>query len=364
MWIDVTPPMPGARGRQLGIGCVGAGFIMRDCHLVAYERAGFRVVGIAARRLEQAEEVARARGVTRAYRTLDELLADGDVEVIDIAVPPDQQGEVVRRVLAQPRIRGILAQKPLGVNLGEAREIVSACAAAGVRLAVNQNMRFDHSIVACRQLLDAGALGEPVLATIDMRAIPHWMPWQERLGWVTLRIMSIHHLDAFRYLFGDPQRIFTSIRPDPRTTFPHEDGICLSILEYDNGLRAMTCDDVWAGPAKEGAASDLGVNWRVEGTRGMARGTIGWPGYPERVPSTIDYTTTTGPDAGKWIQPRWEEAWFPDAFVGPMAELLRAIEEDREPTISGRDNLGTMALVETAYRSAREHRAVALSEME
>ena len=41
-------------------------------------------------------------------------------------------------------------------------------------------------------------------------AIPHWMPWQQRLGWVTLRIMSIHHLDTFRYWFGNPVRVFAS----------------------------------------------------------------------------------------------------------------------------------------------------------
>src|ERR1043165_953844 len=98
-------------------------------------------------------------------------------------------------------------------------------------------MRLDHSVRACRELLQRKLLGEPVLATIDMRAIPHWMPWQQRLGWVTLRIMSIHHLDAFRYLFGDPRQVFASIRPDPRTAkqFAHEDGICLYILEYDSG---------------------------------------------------------------------------------------------------------------------------------
>lgn len=210
---------------------------------------------------------------------------------------------------------------------------------------------------ACRSLLDRGDLGEPVLATIDMRAIPHWMPWQERLGWVTLRIMSIHHLDAFRYLFGDPVRVFASVRPDPRTEnkFAHEDGICLYILEYANGLRAMGCDDVWAGPAREGAAADIGIRWRIEGTTGMARGTIGWPSYPERTPRTLDYTTTR---EAIWHQPRWDEVWFPDAFVGPMADLLCALEEHRESTISGADNLKTMALVDACYLSAREHRAI------
>jgi predicted dehydrogenase len=55
-------------------------------------------------------------------------------------------------------------------------------------------MRYDQSIRALKCLLDRGELGTPVLATIEMRAIPHWMPWQQRQGWVTLRIMSIHHL--------------------------------------------------------------------------------------------------------------------------------------------------------------------------
>jgi predicted dehydrogenase len=219
-------------------------------------------------------------------------------------------------------------------------------------------MRYDQSVRACKTLLELGELGDPVLATIDMRAIPHWAPWQQRQGWVTLRIMSIHHLDTFRYWFGDPERVLASVRPDPRTSalFPHEDGICLYILEYASGMRAASWDDVWTGPAREGAAADTGIRWRVEGTSGAARGTIGWPEYPKRVPSTLDFTSTRrGP---RWFSPRWQEVWFPDAFLGPMAELLRAIEDNRQPALSGRDNLQTMALVEACYLAAREHRAV------
>ena len=141
----------------------------------------------------------------------------------------------------------------------------------------------------------------------------------------------------------------------------HEDGICLYILEYASGLRAMSCDDVWSGPTKEGAAADIGINYRIEGTTGMARGTIGWPSYPARVPSTLDYTTTA---SATWHQPRWNEVWFPDAFVGPMAQLLCALEEEMEPEISGEDNLHTMALVEACYQSAREHRAVEVAEIQ
>ena len=132
------------------------------------------------------------------------------------------------------------------------------------------------------------------------------------------------------------------------------------ILEYASGARATAWDDVWSGPAREGAAADLGIRWRVEGTFGLARGTIGWPEYPRHVPSTLDYSTVA--DQGAWHSPRWPEAWFPEAFSGPMAELLCALESGRSPAISGDDNLRTMALVEACYRSAAEHRAVSLSE--
>jgi predicted dehydrogenase len=321
-------------------------------------------VAIASRRADRASEVAARHRIPRVYKSYQELLADPAVEVVDIAVPPDVLLDVIVEVVQHAdHVRGVLAQKPLGVSYREAVQIVRLCESAGIMLAVNQNMRYDQSVRACKTLLDRGDLGQPVLGTIEMRAIPHWMPWQQRQGWVTLRIMSIHHLDTLRFWFGDPQRVFASTRPDPRTAarFAHEDGICLYILEYADGLRASGWDDVWTGPAREGAAADIGIRWRVEGTTGCARGTIGWPEYPKRSPSTLDFTTIArGP---RWLSPRWREAWFPDAFAGPMVELLSALEEARSCELSGRDNLRTMALVDACYLSTKEHRAVELAEI-
>jgi predicted dehydrogenase len=359
--LDYLPRLP--KNRDLPIGCIGSGFIMADCHLVAYRKSGFNPVAIASRTPAHARRVAERHSL-KAFDTYEEMLASGTVQVVDIAVPPDTQIDVIRNIVKHKRhIRGILAQKPLGVNYAQAKEIVQLCRRAGITLAVNQNMRYDQSIRACKSLLDRGLLGQPILASIDMRAIPHWMPWQERQGWVTLRIMSIHHLDTFRYLFGDPVRVYCSIRPDPRTErkFKHEDGICIYILEYADGLRATSLDDVWTGPVLEGAEKDSYIRWRVEGLDGLARGTIGWPDYPHPTPSTLDYTTTQHP--GHWFSPRWKEVWFPDAFAGPLAELLCALEDDTDPDLSGQDNLNTMALVDACYLSAKEHRAVGLSEV-
>src|SRR6266581_3046738 len=95
-----------------GIGCIGAGFIMRDVHLAAYREAGFNPVAIASRTPEHAEA----------------------------------------------------AEKPVAFTLEEAVEMVNAADEAGVKLGVNHNMRYDQSMRALKTLLDRGDLGEPVVA--------------------------------------------------------------------------------------------------------------------------------------------------------------------------------------------------------
>jgi predicted dehydrogenase len=356
--LNYLPRLP--KRRDFRIGCIGAGFIMRDCHLLAYRAAGFHPIAITSRDPAKAKTVADQYGIPTVHPRMEDLLADSSLEVLDIAVPPDVQPSVILEAARRGIVRGILAQKPLAMSFKEAKSCVDACAAAGIELAVNQNMRYDQSVRAMKDILTRNWLGDPVLATIDMRAIPHWMPWSQKLPSLATFVMSIHHLDTFRFWFGTPERVLASTRPDPRTKFPHSDGINLYILEYANGLRCGSWDDVWTGPAREGSESDIGIRWRVEGLDGLARGTIGWPGYPAKVPSTLDFTTKQQP--GYWLQPRWPEVWFPDAFVGTMAQLLVALEERTEPEISGRDNLETIALCEAVFASARDHRVVTMKE--
>ena len=356
--LKIHPSMP--KKKDFRIGVLGSGFIVNDCHLVSYRKAGFNPVAIASRTHGNAEKAAARQGIAKVYDSYEQLLDNPSIEVLDIAVPPNIQVPLIKAACDRRTVKGILAQKPLGMNYSEAREAVQACEAAGIVLAVNQNMRYDQSVRAGKTLLENGTIGDPVLATIEMRGIPHWMPWQAEMGWVTLRIMSIHHLDCFRYWFGNPERIFCSVRPDPRTKFQHQDGICTYILEYANGLRCVGIDDTWTGPAKEGCPPDIYIRWRIEGLNGLAIGDIGWCKDPYTTPSTMKFAARGDSD---FQQPCWKESWFPDAFAGTMAQLLIALETGRGPEISGRDNLHTMALVDAAYRSAAEHRAVALREM-
>jgi predicted dehydrogenase len=348
--------------RDFKIGCVGAGFIMADVHLAAYAEAGFPVVAIASRTPAKAAEVARRWGIGRVHGTPLELVEDPEVEIVDMAFPPDQQPELIRHALKQPHIKAVLAQKPLAMDLAAAEAVVEECRAAGKVLSVNQNMRFDQSMRVLKQLLDRGNLGEPVIATIEMRAIPHWQEFLRAYGRLTLLNMSIHHLDVLRFLFGDPSEIFTAARPDPRTTFPHTDGVTVSTLRFPSGLIAVSLEDVWSGPRAEGFRSDIYIKWRVEGTDGLAQGTIGWPDYPSGSPSTLRYNSRRA-TGGEWVEPRWETMWFPHAFKGVMAQLQDALRDGREPELSGRDNVKTMALVEAGYRSIKEGRSVRLAEL-
>jgi len=358
MNLNIHSPLP--ERKDWRIGCVGSGFIMSDCHLAAYRKAGFNPVAIASRTKKNAAQCAGQHDIATVCDSISQLLDDASIEVLDLAVPPHKQLEVIKAACARGTAKGILAQKPLGANYAEAVEAVEVCESAGIVLAVNQNMRYDQSVRAGKTLLENGTIGEPVLATIDMRGIPHWKPWIESQGWVTLRIMSIHHIDTFRYWFGNPERIYCSTRTDPRTTIPHTDGIASYILEYKNGMRAIAIDDTWTGPAREGAPADIGIQWRIEGMNGLAIGDIGWCHDPYTTPSTIRYATK-GDE--KFHTPSWEESWFPDAFIGTMAQLLIALETGEPPAISGKDNLDTMALVDAAYLSAETHRAVSLDEI-
>jgi predicted dehydrogenase len=90
----------------------------------------------------------------------------------------------------------------------------------------------------------------------------------------------------------------------------------------------------------------------------VLKGTIGWPDADY---STLQFTSKRLGDC--WYEPVFETKWFPEAFIGTMADLFSAIETGGEPTISGADNLKTLQLVFGCYKAAEEKRAIKPSEI-
>src|SRR3954452_16172646 len=90
--LNIRPTLP--QRKDWRIGCVGAGFIMKDCHLVAYRNVGFNPMAIASRNKASASEVAHRHAIAKTHDSIDALLADDSIEILDVAVPPDVQPEV------------------------------------------------------------------------------------------------------------------------------------------------------------------------------------------------------------------------------------------------------------------------------
>jgi predicted dehydrogenase len=165
------------------------------------------------------------------------------------------------------------------------------------------------------------------------------------------RYHSIHYLDSARYLFGDPVGVIASIARFPGQTAKGETRT-FTILEYTAtfAVAILVSHNNWSAVPR--------ALIRCEGTAGRSEGRLGvYEDYPVGGPHSMSFVARA---RSKGCSRTFDERWFPDAFAGPMAELQLAIEEDREPLTSGRDNLATLALVAAAYRSAAEGRRVAL----
>ena len=84
--------------------------------------------------------------------------------------------------------------------------------------------------------------------------------------------------------------------------------------------------------------------------------------YPHGRPDTLCWSSKRHyPD--KRFEAKLEGLWIPDAFIGPMASLMQAIQEDGTPETDGADNLNTLRIVNAAYLSASENRSVQPAEI-
>ncbi len=342
--------------QDYGIGIIGAGGIVNAAHLPAYRTAGFNVVGLTDKEFDKAEQTARSFEVPRVYPTVDALLEDPAVEIVDIAVPPWNQKDLVRKATAAGK--HLLCQKPLSNVYAEAVEIVEMAEASGVTLAVNQQMRWDQAVRASRTLLNRGLLGDPASAVIDVSILTEWRawPWALTVDGLDLMFHSIHYFDSMRSLFGLPERVWSSGAGYPGQA-PVAETRTITVFEYSDTFQALVSvnHNNWT--------EECFATLRIDGTEGYTAGTFGLLyDYPHGRPDTLSYSSRKI-DANKTINYRFEERWIPDSFIGPMGELMAAIEQDRLPETNGRDNLKTLQMVHAGYRSMAEKRAVAPGEI-
>lgn len=350
---DSRPPGPDSGTWPYGIGIIGAGTIVCAAHLPAYAKANFPVRRIYDTDSRKAGEAAEKFGIGAATR-LEDVLEDPDIAILDVAIPPDRQEELFPQLVASGK--HLLCQKPLATSWESAERMVESARLRGVRLAVNQQMRWEPVIASAAERLKSGQLGEPLSVVIDVAIDTPGHSWPDAAQ-LDLLLHSIHYFDSIRVLLGMPEYVYCSL-----AKFPDDGALgetrSYSIFEYAGWKRAVIAvsHGNWSQPAI--------AEFRLEGTRGMLKGRFGlFDDYPRCRSDDIAYAGRAPEGGSPWEKQVSAERWIPDAFVHSMGELQRAIRDDREPVHSGRDVLDTMRLVYAAYRSHAEKRAVSPGEI-
>jgi predicted dehydrogenase len=318
-----------------GIGLIGAGGITAF-HLEAYKKAGYRVLAISNPTLSKAA----ARRDTFfpdavISRDHEAVLACPGVEVVDIATHPAPRVGLIEAAIDAGK--HVLSQKPFVLDLDVGERLCDRAARRGVRLAVNQNGRWAPHLAYIREALKAGLIGE----TIGVHVAIHWdHTWTkgtafEEMDDLIFYDFAIHWFDFLASLIGRRAKSVYATRAYAAGQTMRPPMLAQALVAFDGGQASLVFDaHTRYGP------SDTTY---VAGTEGSLT-SVG--------PNLQEQTVTLYNKAGA-ARPALSGAWFNDGFHGAMAELLSAIEENREPANNGRDNLLSLALAFCAIDSSR-----------
>ena len=190
---------------SLGWGIIGIGRIADTAVAPGIAKsADGKLVGAVSRDQDRANAFAAKHGAELATTSYEELLNHRGVDIVYIATPNDQHPE--QCIAAAKAGKHVLCEKPLALEVAEARRMVSACQEAGVRMGTCFQTRHHAAFAHARQLLDEGAIGDPVLVQIETSsgATPPqgWRLNQEQAGIGALNNIGVHPLDLLRFLLA------------------------------------------------------------------------------------------------------------------------------------------------------------------
>ena len=329
------------KNKDIGIGLIGCGGITRD-HLRAYRSAGYDVLALC----DVVEERAQNRRddfFPRAaiYSDYKELLRRDDIAVVDIATHPEQRIPLVEAALNAGK--HVLSQKPFVVDLDLGERLVELAQRKNVLLAVNQNGRWAPHLAYLREAVHSGWLGTLYSAHAHIHWDHSWIAGTEfeKVKHLILYDFGIHWFDFICTLArgNTAKRVFASTcRTGDQVVAPSMQAQAL--IEFDDWQASLAFD----GYTRYGAWDST----YVAGSVGTAH-SFG----PDLKAQNVRLYNAQG-----YSSPKLRGAWFPDAFHGTMGELLRAIEENRQPSHSAANNLTSLALCFAAIASAETGQSV------
>ncbi|SMD03677.1 Gfo/Idh/MocA family protein [Pedobacter nyackensis] len=327
---------------------IGAGGIVADAHLPAYKKAGFMVHGIVNRTKARAEKLAEIFQIPNVYESIAEAVAKApEHAVYDLTIMPEQYIEVLDQL---PDGAAVLIQKPMGDNFHQAREILELCRKKKLVAAINFQLRFAPFVSAARDMIQKGLIGELYDMEVRVTIKTPWEIFPHVIVHPRLEIQyhSIHYIDMVRSFLGEPETVMAKTLKHPAKTLSSSRSTIL--FDYGDTMHAVinTNHDHDFGPHNQ----ESFIKW--EGTKGAIKAKMGLlMDYPHGVPDVFEYCLIEEGKVPEWKKMDLEGSWFPEAFIGTMANLMRYKEGSSDVLYTSvEDVIKTMAVVESAYLSS------------
>jgi predicted dehydrogenase len=369
MTLHYKPVLP---ERPFPIVIMGAGGIVKDAHLPAYRQAGFPVAALMDCEVGRARALALEYKVEKVFCTVAKAVANAPEEAIfDVALPASMFAQTLRQL---PDGAHVLIQKPMGETLLQAREILEICRQKHLHAAVNCQLRYTPFVMAAREIINSGAIGE--LTDVEMRLTcqtPWYLfPFLYELPRVEILYHSVHYVDLIRSFLGEPAGIQALTLPHPNSPrlvsarlrslhtnqewlVPRRNSPELTstrstiIMEYKSGVRAT----IMANHNHDFGVRHQESYLKWEGMKGAIWARLGLlMNYPKGVGDAFEYCVREEGREPEWKAVELEGSWYPEAFIGTMASVQRHKEgSDATLPTSVEDVIHTMECVEAAYQA-------------
>lgn len=347
-----------------GVAVFGCGGVS-GAHFSAYAaNPKARLVAAVDVRPELARAAAERWNAPRWYSSAEEALADPAIQIADLCLPHHLHAPVA--IQAANAGKHVFVEKPIANTLAEADAMIAACERNGVVLMVDQTKRYQNRHRTLKRLLDAGHVGAPIMVRAaylqDITyAWQHMEPARLATYWKHDGVISgigIHVLDLLRWLIGEVSEVqavsSTSELIDPERT-TEDTGLVL--LRFANGcVGEATVSYVLKDPR-------LGSSWDVMPIEIFGRdGSIRMDWDDTITVSSARLESAAGPGVFQvQTAPQVGAPRLPvESMAGAIDHLLDCLISGEQPLTHGADARASLELVEVAYRSIREGRAIRL----
>ncbi|MFC2116508.1 Gfo/Idh/MocA family protein [Bacteroidota bacterium] len=303
---------------------------------------------------EANNEVAKEFDAT-AFQSLEELLKS-DIDAVYVASPANMHHDQV--IACAKAKKHVLCEKPLGMTIAEAENMIRVCKEEGVTLGTGFMMRFLAQHQAALKLIQDGKLGKPVYGRAQLSC---WYPpmegaWRqspETGGGGSLMDMGSHCIDLLEMFFGKLKSVSCFINNSVHS-YESEDSAIVS-LAFENGAMA-TVDTYFCIP--DNSSKNVLELYGSQGSI-LAKGTIGQGAAGEMV------AYLEGEDAGYDAQQaRAAGEGMPidptpvNTYLAEIEEFSQAIQENREPKNNLEISLQSQKVLAACYESARTGKVV------